>query len=123
MMLTGCGNLWNQTKETEPTRISQILVTPEIFQPDPPKGVRLEDLRWYVLTTENLDEKIAEVKTLQGGDFVLYGMTPQSYENMSYNIRELERYIKQQQKIINYYRSATIVVKKPESVPEEETEN
>lgn len=34
-------------------------------------------------------------------------MTPQSYENMAYNLQEIRRYVRQQKEIILYYREAT----------------
>ena len=41
--------------------------------------------------------------------FVIFGMTPQDYENMAFNLQELRRYIRQQKEIIIYYRDATKV--------------
>ena len=46
---------------------------------------------------------------MQGGTFVIFGMTPQDYENMAFNLQELRRYIRQQKEIIIYYRDATKV--------------
>ena len=42
---------------------------------------------------------------MQGGTFI-FGMTPQDYENMAFNLQELRRYIRQQKEIIIYYRDA-----------------
>ena len=55
----------------------------------------------------NMAQKIAEVEKRLGGDFVLMGMTPKGYENMSANLQDIKRYIKQQKEIILYYREAT----------------
>lgn len=55
----------------------------------------------------NMEQKIAEVEKRLGGDFVLMGMTPKGYENMSANLQDIKRYIKQQKEIILYYREAT----------------
>lgn len=44
---------------------------------------------------------------MQSGTYVLFGLTPQDYENMAYNLQELRRYVRQQKEIILYYRQAT----------------
>jgi hypothetical protein len=60
-----------------------------------------------IMVCGNLDQKIAEVEKIIGGDFVLMGMTPKGYENMAANLQDIKRYIKQQKEIILYYREAT----------------
>lgn len=93
----------------EPTEITVITkpVPLEIYQPPLPQEIKLEDVRWYVITEENLDEKVEEIRKLQGGELVVFAMTPQAYENMAYNLQEIRRYINQQKQIILYYRKTT----------------
>lgn len=78
-----------------------------IYQPPLPAEIRLENVQWYVITENNLEEKIAEIESFIGGEFVVFAMTPQGYENMAYNMQEIRRYIRQQKEVILYYRSAT----------------
>ena len=59
------------------------------------------------MTEKNLEEQIAKISKMQGGTFVIFGLTPQDYENMAFNLQELRRYIRQQKEIIIYYRQAT----------------
>ena len=44
------------------------------------------DVQWFVVTKENVEDKIAEVENYTGTDFVIFGMTPQSYENMALSV-------------------------------------
>lgn len=88
--------------ETVTQRIPQ-----EIYQPPLPNPVRLEDIRWFVITADNLDAQIARIENLQDGDFVVFAVTPRDYENMAGNLQELRRYVRQQREIIEYYREAT----------------
>ena len=81
--------------------------TLEIYQPTLPKEISMEHVEFFVVTEKNMEEKIAEIEKMQGGSFVIFGMTPQAYENMAYNLQELRRYIRQQKEIIIYYRKAT----------------
>lgn len=107
--MTGCSNLfWNAKEETSPkVEIVTREVPVEIFQPPAPAPIALENIQWHVITEKNLEEKITEIKKILGNEFVVFAMVPQSYENMSYNIQELRRYIREQQQIIIYYRRAT----------------
>ena len=79
----------------------------EIYQPPLPEEIDLEDVEFFVITEKNLDEQIKKLEKMQSGVFVLFGLTPQAYENMAYNLQEIRRYVRQQKEIILYYRSAT----------------
>ena len=81
--------------------------TLEIYQPPLPKKIDLQDVEFFVITEKNLEEQIERIRKMQDGTFVLFGMTPQDYENMAFNLQELRRYIRQQKEIIIYYRQAT----------------
>ena len=96
----------------EPRQIPEVKVITEevrteIYHPPLPQEVRLEDIRWIILTNDNIDEQIAEAEKLLGGDFVVFAMIPTDYENFAWNIQELRRFIRQQKEIILYYREAT----------------
>jgi hypothetical protein len=97
-------------------RILTVTVPTEIYQPPAPPGVKLENIKWHVITRKNAEAKMAEIEKHLGGEFVVFAMTPQSYENMSYNIQELKRYIQQQNEVILYYREATRLTKDSDSV-------
>lgn len=81
--------------------------TLEIYQPPLPKAISLQDVEFFVVTEKNFEEQVEKLEKLQSGTYVLFGLTPQDYENMAYNLQELRRYIRQQKEIIIYYREAT----------------
>ena len=81
--------------------------TLEIYQPPLPKEIALQDVEFFVVTERNWEEQVKRLQKLQDGTYVLFGITPQDYENMAYNLQELRRYIRQQKEIIIYYRQAT----------------
>ena len=110
ILLPGCGLLRSDIEPTVPeVKIITETVQLEIYQPPLPPEIQLDDVKWFVLTENNLEDKITEVENYTGTDFVIFGMTPQSYENMAYNLQEIRRYIRQQTEIIKYYREATKV--------------
>ena len=81
--------------------------TLEIYQPPLPKAIDLQDVEFFVITENNFEEQVQRLQKMQDGTYVLFGITPQDYENMAYNLQELRRYIRQQKEIIIYYRQAT----------------
>ena len=101
--LSGCSFMKSDPLPTPEPIIKTVTEykTLEIYQPQLPKKIDL--------TEKNLEEQIAKISKMQGGTFVIFGMTPQDYENMAYNLQELRRYIRQQKEIIIYYRDATKV--------------
>lgn len=110
VFLQGCSLLRSSAPEPlplPPVKVITETVQLEIYQPPLPPEIQLDDVQWFVLTEANLEEKIAEVERFTGSDFVVFGLTPQSYENMAYNLQEIRRYIRQQTEIIKYYREAT----------------
>lgn len=60
---------------------------------------------WMVITEDNIEEKMAELKD-QTGNFVVFGLTAKGYENLAVGIGELRRYINEQQAIIVYYENS-----------------
>jgi hypothetical protein len=107
--LVGCSSMGGSR---EPRQIPEVKVITEevsttIYHPPLPQEVRLEDMRWMVLTKDNIDEQIVEAEKLLGGEFVVFAMIPTDYENFAWNIQELRRFIRQQKEIILYYRDAT----------------
>ena len=109
LFLSGCSFLQNDPLPTPEPVIKTVTEykTLEIYQPPLPKAINLQDIEFFVVTEKNFDDQIARLKKLQGGSYVIFGITPLDYENMSYNLQELRRYIRQQKEIIIYYREAT----------------
>lgn len=71
-----------------------------------PKGVKMYDVQWYVVTDKNIDEFIENYKKSQGQAWVFYAMSVDSYERMALNVADMRRYINQQKAIIAYYEKA-----------------
>lgn len=109
--LSGCSFMQRDPLPTPEPIIKTVTEykTLEIYQPQLPKRIDLQDVEFFVVTEKNLEEQIAKISKMQDGTFVIFGMTPQDYENMAYNLQELRRYIRQQKEIIIYYRNATKV--------------
>ena len=99
----------------------KIIVQTEIIQTEiptqaRPKGVSLSNVRFYVVTKENLNDFLKNFEK-ENDDTVFYAISVKDYEKMALNIADLRRYINQQDKLILYYEKA---VKKPETKPEKQ---
>jgi len=110
-LLSGCSLLqFGQEPLPAPEPIIKTVTeykTLEIYQPPLPKAISMQDVEFFVVTEKNLEEQVEKLEKMQDGTYVLFGLTPQDYENMAYNLQELRRYIRQQKEIIVYYRQAT----------------
>ena len=108
-LMSGCSLLQPQPiVQPEPIIKTVTKVVPlEIYQPPMPNEINLSKVDFFVITENNLEDQIKKLEKLQGGSFVIFAMTPQTYENMAYNLQEIKRYINQQKEIIVYYRKAT----------------
>jgi len=109
LLLSGCSFMKNDPLPTPEPIIKTVTEykTLEIYQPQLPRKIDLQDVEFFVVTEKNLEEQIARISKMQDSTFVIFGMTPQDYENMAFNLQELRRYIRQQKEIIIYYRDAT----------------
>src|SRR5210317_2438581 len=101
LILAACGS-----RMPEP----EVVVTTEYQEQnipiqERPKAVEFPPVDWFVITEENLEEKLAEIDT-KTGNVVLFAITPKGYENLALGIAELRRYVKDQQAIIVYYEEA-----------------
>lgn len=84
----------------------EVIITKYIERDIPiqgrPKPVNLYDVRFEVVTRENLEEFLIENEKTYGGA-VFYAISVPDYENLSLNVAELKRYLQQQNAIILYY--------------------
>jgi hypothetical protein len=62
-------------------------------------------MEWMIITEDNLDEKVNELKS-KSGNFVVFAVSSKGYENLAIGIGELRRYINEQKAIIVYYEEA-----------------
>jgi hypothetical protein len=67
-----------------------------------PKHVTLNDIDFYAVTEENLDEFLVRFGE-ENGAVVFFAISVPHYENISLNMGELRRFIEQQSAIILYY--------------------
>lgn len=70
-----------------------------------PKPLQLVDTRVRVVTSDTLEEFLADYKQ-QYGELAFVVLSMKDYENLAMNIADLRRFINQQTEIIVYYEEA-----------------
>lgn len=105
LTLTGCAG---QKTQPEPSvKVVHEAVPQTVYQPPNPEPLQLENVRWFVITDENLAQQRAQITRLSASGFVVFAISARDYENLSGNLQELKRYIAQQRAIIEYYQTVT----------------
>jgi len=63
----------------------------------------MQEVKWIIVTEENLDEVIADLKK-SGQPLAIFGLSGQGYENLSVNFSAIRALVQQQQTIIAAYK-------------------
>jgi len=82
-----------------------VTVKPEVRIQARPRPVNLRDVEFYVVTEENFDEFAERFKS-RNGELVFIAISVDDYEDLSFNLADLKRYINQQKEIIVFYENA-----------------
>ena len=106
MFLTSCSSI-------KPLEVFNLEIKREPLKLEDPKIADFEDLQWFIINEENVEEvfnRLKENKT----DPVLFGLSDEGYEALSKNFAQIRHYIQQQKLILDKYREYYEDVKKPE---------
>ena len=69
----------------------------------PVDTLTMAEVKWIIVTEENLDEVIADLKK-SGQPLAIFGLSGQGYENLSTNFSAIRALVQQQQTIIAAYK-------------------
>ena len=100
LSISGCSFLKREPPEVI---VKSVEVKVPIQHPTPPRPVEMTDVYWYVVSPKNLEEFLERIE--KEGNGVFFAMTVKDYENLSYNIQEVRRWINQTKEILIYYRN------------------
>jgi hypothetical protein len=117
LLLTGCSFL---SKPEEVVVVRTVVEKPQIPLQPKARPVELNDVKFYVVTRDNLEEFLQEFDEVNG-DTVFVAMSVPHYESLSLNLAEIRRYLKQQDSIVVYYE--TQITEKLSDINKETKEN
>ena len=117
LTMTGCSLL---SKPEEVVVTNTVIKAPEIPLQPSPRPINMIDVKWYTVTTDNIDEFEKNFEN-ENSDLVFFAISVPHYQNLSLNLAEIRRFIEQQQAIIVYYEEQ--ITKSSESIntPTQET--
>ena len=101
----GCTLLGNDpyVPEVKPVEVITITKPAAVYHPPLPNKVNTKPVEWTVLTPAIMSEYLTDLEKGEAPTNVYYGISPTGYENLSVNMAELKRYIRQVLSIVDYY--------------------
>ena len=108
LMILSASLLLTNCTATPQVITEQVFVDRPIEIQPRPDAVELNDVKFSVVTADNIDEFIETMKARNGGRLVFIAFTVEGYESLSVNVAELRRYIEQQKELIVYYEKQSV---------------
>ena len=102
---SGCSLVGNKpyTPEVKAVEVVTITKPAAVYHPPLPNKVNTKPVEWTVLTPAIMSEYLTDLEKGEAPTNVYYGISPTGYENLSVNMSELKRYIRQVLSIVDYY--------------------
>jgi len=94
LSLTGCFG-------TKPVDIIAEPVQPVVIHPPIPDQLQMRNVEWTVFNRAKIEKLLADYPNQE---IVLFALSAKGYENLSLNMAEVIRYLKEQKGVIIYYR-------------------
>ena len=106
IFLSGCSTYGNLFDPPEPKQVEIITVQEPapIYHPPLPGNVSPSEIKWKILNPETMRTYVENYDNGDAPAVAYYALTAQGYENLSNNIADIKRYIRQSLTIIKYYR-------------------
>ena len=110
LLLSGCstlGNLFSRPAAVPvvtPVEIITITEPAPMYHPPLPEGVTPAEIEWIVLNPGIMRKYIENYDAGDAPAVAYYSLTSQAYQNLSNNLADIRRYIRQTLNIIKYYR-------------------
>tara|TARA_R110000744_G_scaffold32267_1_gene75555 strand:+ start:625 stop:1047 length:423 start_codon:yes stop_codon:yes gene_type:complete len=89
---------------TKPIEVVSIAKMPTIYDPPLPIELQLVDIDWTIYTPELMAQYLKDIENGDAPRQAFYSLTTKEYENLSMNMADQKRYLKEILSIIGYYR-------------------
>ena len=107
----------SKPEPVQPVEVKMLEVKQPTYHPPLPSPVTFRNFNWKVWNVDLMKEYIEALEKNEAPHIgAQYSLSPSGYENLSYSIADVKRYIVQLQSIVKYYRSLD---KTDEKKPEE----
>ena len=107
LLLSGCGLLGREPYVPETKKVEVVTVTQPaaVYHPPLPNAISTLPVEWKVLTPETMQEYLDDLNEGNAPTNAYYGLSTKGYENLSANMAEVKRSIRQVLSIVQYYKN------------------
>lgn len=100
VVITNCSMM----PSAKPVEVRTIAEPVPLYHPPLPLEVGLVDIDWEILTPDLMKEYLADYENGSAPAIAYYSLTSKEYENLSMNMAEIKRYLRDTLSIVKYYR-------------------
>mgnify|MGYP003134099216 FL=1 len=106
LLVSGCSILGSKRDipEVKPVEVVTIVKEAPTYHPPLPNQLDPVPVEWTVLNPELMQEYLDDLNEGNAPTNVWYALTTKGYENLSTNMAEVKRYLRQTLNILKYYR-------------------
>lgn len=107
LLLSGCGLIGREPyiPETKPVEVVTVIKPAAVYHPALPNAISTLPVEWKVLTPQTMQEYLDDLEEGNAPTNAYYGLSTKGYENLSANMAEVKRYIRQVLTIVQYYKN------------------
>jgi hypothetical protein len=106
-ILNGCALLPSfdaDVPQVRPVEVVTIEKPAPMYHPPLPSEIVSVPVEWKVLTPATMEEYLNDLQEGAAPSTAWYALTTKGYENLSTNMAEIKRYLRQALSVIEYYR-------------------
>ena len=101
LIASGCSMIQPKAK---PVSVTTIAERPPMYHPPLPMEIQVDPVDWEILTPDNMQVYLDNLKKGEAPNRAFYSLSSKEYENLSMDIADITRYIKEILGIIRFYR-------------------
>ena len=106
LLISGCSILGSgrEIPEVKPVEVVTVVKKAHTYHPPLPNQLEPVPVEWTVLNPELMQEYLDDLNEGNAPTNAWYALTTKGYENLSTNMAEVKRYLRQVLSILKYYR-------------------
>tara|TARA_R100001129_G_C5269467_1_gene233663 strand:+ start:472 stop:867 length:396 start_codon:yes stop_codon:yes gene_type:complete len=107
LLVSGCSMFGSNRSipEVAPVEVVTVVKKAPTYHPPLPNSINTVPVEWTVLNAELMQEYLDDYEEGNAPTNVWYSLTSKGYENLSFNMAEVKRYLRQVLNIVEYYKN------------------
>ena len=106
LLVSGCSILGSgrNVPDVKPVEVVTVVKKAPMYHPPLPNNIESVPVEWTVLNPELMQDYLDDLNEGNAPTNVWYALTTKGYENLSINMAEVKRYLRQVISIVKYYK-------------------